>query len=160
MTVYTDRTVIQKHSGRMLMQDTPSVAPAARVSTVVAEPQAQPPTQANGPPAATAAAEPAAAAEITSTTTLVSQTLPAVPAAASVDDKSSEYTEEMQAKMGTSLTYRHEDGINYNFILPDLIVGSCLQGPEDVDRLAQEAGVTTVFSLQVRLGLWQQIISA
>jgi hypothetical protein len=51
--------------------------------------------------------------------------------------------------MGTTLTYRHEDGINYNYVLPDLIVGSCLQGPEDVDRL-QAAGVTTVFSLQVR----------
>jgi hypothetical protein len=50
--------------------------------------------------------------------------------------------------MGTTLTYRHEDGINYNYVLPDLIVGSCLQGPEDVDRL-QAAGVTTVFSLQV-----------
>ncbi|WIA29029.1 hypothetical protein OEZ86_011543 [Tetradesmus obliquus] len=61
--------------------------------------------------------------------------------------KSDEYTEEMQARMGTTLTYRHEDGINYNYVLPDLIVGSCLQGPEDVDRL-QAAGVTTVFSLQ------------
>jgi len=65
------------------------------------------------------------------------------------EEKSDEYTEEMQAKMGTTLTYRHEDGINYNFVLPDLIVGSCLQGPEDVDRLAEQAGVTTVFSLQV-----------
>lgn len=26
-----------------------------------------------------------------------------------------------------ALTYRHELGMNYNFILPDLIVGSCLQ---------------------------------
>jgi hypothetical protein len=55
----------------------------------------------------------------------------------------------MQAKMGTSLTYRHEKGINYNVILPDLIVGSCLQTPEDVDRLSAEANVATVFSLQV-----------
>lgn len=51
--------------------------------------------------------------------------------------------------MGTTLTYRHEDGINWNLVMPDLIVGSCLQGPEDADRLAA-AGVTTVFSLQVR----------
>jgi hypothetical protein len=57
----------------------------------------------------------------------------------------------MQARMGTTLTYRHEDGINWNYVLPDLIVGSCLQGPEDVDRL-QAAGVTTVFSLQVKGG--------
>lgn len=33
----------------------------------------------------------------------------------------------MQKKMGTTLTYRHELGLNYNRILPDLIVGSCLQ---------------------------------
>jgi len=33
----------------------------------------------------------------------------------------------MQAKMGTGLTYRHEDGMNWHHILPDLIVGSCLQ---------------------------------
>jgi len=26
-----------------------------------------------------------------------------------------------------ALTYRHEHGMNYNFIRPDLIVGSCLQ---------------------------------
>lgn len=39
----------------------------------------------------------------------------------------------MQARMGTSLTYRHEDGMNYDRILEDLIVGSCLQAPEDVD---------------------------
>lgn len=36
--------------------------------------------------------------------------------------------------------------------MPDLIVGSCLQGPEDADRLAA-AGVTTVYSLQV--GPWR-----
>eukprot|EP00879_Flechtneria_rotunda_P017674 GHRR01018526.1.p1 GENE.GHRR01018526.1~~GHRR01018526.1.p1 ORF type:complete len:519 (+),score=171.17 GHRR01018526.1:515-2071(+) len=64
------------------------------------------------------------------------------------DEKSDEYTEEMQAKMGTTLTYRHEDGMNYDFVLPDLIVGSCLQTAADVDKLVKEAGVTTVFSLQ------------
>lgn len=91
----------------------------------------------------------------------VATTAPAADAATSVlteaggdtankdtDEKSDEYSEEMQQKMGTLLTYRHEAGMNYNFILPDLIVGSCLQTPADVDRLA-EAGVTTVFSLQV-----------
>ena len=64
------------------------------------------------------------------------------------EEKSDEYTAEMQQKMGTTLTYRHEDGINWNTILPDLVVGSCLQTPEDADRLAA-AGITTVFSLQV-----------
>jgi len=63
------------------------------------------------------------------------------------EEKSDEYTAEMQQKMGTTLTYRHEDGINWNTILPDLVVGSCLQTPEDADRLAA-AGITTVFSLQ------------
>lgn len=63
------------------------------------------------------------------------------------EEKSDEYSDTMQKKMGTSLTYRHEDGINWNDIMPDLIVGSCLQTPEDVDRLA-EAGVTSVFCLQ------------
>jgi hypothetical protein len=68
---------------------------------------------------------------------------------APTEAKSDDYTEEMQAKMGTTLTYRHEDGINWNFITPDLIVGSCLQTPEDADKLAA-AGITTVYSLQVR----------
>jgi hypothetical protein len=54
------------------------------------------------------------------------------PASASTEKevdaaKSDEYTETMNRKMGTSLTYRHELGIDYNRILPDLIVGSCLQ---------------------------------
>jgi hypothetical protein len=55
----------------------------------------------------------------------------AVSAEKEVDSaKSDEYTETMNRKMGTSLTYRHELGIDYNRILPDLIVGSCLQvGP-------------------------------
>ncbi|KAK7391493.1 hypothetical protein VNO78_19909 [Psophocarpus tetragonolobus] len=42
---------------------------------------------------------------------------------------------------------RHELGMNYNFILPDLIVGSCLQTPEDVDKL-HRIGVKTIFCLQ------------
>uniref|UniRef100_A0A2P2KIN3 Uncharacterized protein n=1 Tax=Rhizophora mucronata TaxID=61149 RepID=A0A2P2KIN3_RHIMU len=37
--------------------------------------------------------------------------------------------------------------MNYNFIRPDLIVGSCLQTPEDVDKL-QKIGVKTIFCLQ------------
>jgi hypothetical protein len=45
------------------------------------------------------------------------------------------------------LTYRHELGMNYNFIRPDLIVGSCLQSPLDVDKL-RDIGVKTVFCLQ------------
>lgn len=70
----------------------------------------------------------------------------------SEEEKSDEYTEEMQARMGTTLTYRHEDGINWNAVTPDLIVGSCLQTPADADRLAKE-GITTVFSLQVIIAL-------
>lgn len=62
--------------------------------------------------------------------------------------KSGEYSKDMQAKMGTTLTYRHELGINWDHITSDVIVGSCLQTSADVDRLAEEAGVTTVFCLQ------------
>lgn len=35
--------------------------------------------------------------------------------------------------MGKNLVYIHEDGMNYNLIKKDIIVGSCLQQPADVD---------------------------
>lgn len=50
--------------------------------------------------------------------------------------KSDEYSSEMQSKMGGFLTYRHEDGMNFAQVLDDLIVGSCLQTPSDLDRFA------------------------
>lgn len=50
------------------------------------------------------------------------------------DGLSDEYSQEMQQRMGGALTYRHEDGINYDEILDDLIVGSCPQTPQDIDR--------------------------
>eukprot|EP00798_Chlamydomonas_sp_ICE-L_P008085 gene8085-1327_t len=37
------------------------------------------------------------------------------------DKKSDDYSADMQAKMGTTLTYNHDAGLNYNRILPDLI---------------------------------------
>lgn len=40
----------------------------------------------------------------------------------------------MQQRMGGVLTYCHEDGMNYNDIMDDLIVGSCPQKAADVDR--------------------------
>jgi hypothetical protein len=40
----------------------------------------------------------------------------------------------MQEKMGSVLTYRHEDGMNFAHVLDDLIVGSCLQTSQDLDR--------------------------
>jgi hypothetical protein len=56
------------------------------------------------------------------------------------DEKlSDEYSSEMQAKMGTSLTYVHEAGMNYNRITDSIIVGSCLQVPDDADRCAAAA---------------------
>lgn len=63
------------------------------------------------------------------------------------EEKSEIYSTNMTEAMGTVLTYRHELGMNYNFIRPDLIVGSCLQTPEDVDKLRQ-IGVKTIFCLQ------------
>lgn len=50
--------------------------------------------------------------------------------------KSEEYTDVMQSRMGGGLTYRHEDGMNYAHVLPDLIVGSCPQTAADVDTCA------------------------
>ncbi|KAG0553214.1 hypothetical protein BDA96_01G575500 [Sorghum bicolor] len=62
-------------------------------------------------------------------------------------EKSEVYSTNMTHAMGAALTYRHELGMNYNFIRPDLIVGSCLQSPLDVDKL-RKIGVKTVFCLQ------------
>lgn len=62
--------------------------------------------------------------------------------------KSALYTADMQERMGTSLSYRHEEGLNYNRIIPDLIVGSCLQTAADVDHLADHESVSTIFCLQ------------
>ncbi|KAI7998413.1 Phosphoglucan phosphatase DSP4, amyloplastic [Camellia lanceoleosa] len=45
--------------------------------------------------------------------------------------------------MGAVLTYKQELGMNYNFIRPDLIMGSCLQTPDDVDKL-RSIGVKTI----------------
>ncbi|KAL2949463.1 hypothetical protein AAZX31_20G177200 [Glycine max] len=63
------------------------------------------------------------------------------------EEKSETYSHSMTEAMGAVLTYRHELGMNYNFIRPDLIVGSCLQTPEDVDKLCR-IGVKTIFCLQ------------
>lgn len=54
----------------------------------------------------------------------------------------------MTERMGAPLTYRHEDGMNYNRILDDLIVGSCLQRPEDVDTLRSQEDVKNILCLQ------------
>lgn len=62
--------------------------------------------------------------------------------------KSEEYTDVMQHRMGTVLTYRHEDGMNYHRILDNLVVGSCLQTPMDVDRLVEKESVATILCLQ------------
>lgn len=49
-------------------------------------------------------------------------------------EKSDEYSDVMSQQMGSALSYRHEKGINFADILDNLMVGSCLQTPEDVDR--------------------------
>ena len=60
---------------------------------------------------------------------------PPLCATADTEDLSDKYTDVMQERMGSAvLTYRHEDGTNFSRILEDLIVGSCLQQPADVDR--------------------------
>jgi len=62
-------------------------------------------------------------------------------------ETSAAYSETMKAKMGSTLTYRHEDGMNYARPLHGIIVGSCLQQPSDVETLKKE-GVGIVFCLQ------------
>lgn len=66
---------------------------------------------------------------------------------ANEEEKSDVYSTNMTEAMGAVLTYRHELGMNYNFIRPDLIVGSCLQTPADVDKL-RSIGVKTIYCLQ------------
>lgn len=63
------------------------------------------------------------------------------------EEKSDVYSTNMTEAMGAVLTYRHELGMNYNFIRPDLIVGSCLQTPADVDKL-RSINVKTIYCLQ------------
>ncbi|WVY97682.1 hypothetical protein V8G54_029833 [Vigna mungo] len=63
------------------------------------------------------------------------------------EEKSETYSHNMTEAMGAVLTYRHELGMNYNFIRPDLIVGSCPQTPDDVEKL-RRIGVKTIFCLQ------------
>mmetsp|Transcript_7220 Transcript_7220/g.18554 ORF Transcript_7220/g.18554 Transcript_7220/m.18554 type:complete len:371 (-) Transcript_7220:389-1501(-) len=75
----------------------------------------------------------------------------ALAAAAEVEEeeaKSDAYSDAMQKRMGGSLQYRHEDGINWAYVLPDVIVGSCPQSAADVDRLVEEENVGVIFCLQ------------
>ncbi|CAI7756651.1 unnamed protein product, partial [Closterium sp. NIES-54] len=64
-------------------------------------------------------------------------------------EKGEEYSATMQVAMGnTALVYRHELGMNYARVLPNLIVGSCLQSPLDLDHLRDVEGVGAVQCLQ------------
>ncbi|CAK9156882.1 unnamed protein product, partial [Ilex paraguariensis] len=74
------------------------------------------------------------------------------------EEKSEIYSHDMTQAMGAGLQIYtthikltapdlHELGMNYNFIRSDLIVGSCLQTPGDVDKL-RSVGVKTIFCLQ------------
>jgi hypothetical protein len=61
-----------------------------------------------------------------------------------VEGRSDEYSKAMDNTMGANATikgkrlvYNHEDGMNYDLITKDIIVGSCLQVPEDVDRYGE-----------------------
>lgn len=64
-----------------------------------------------------------------------------------MEGKSDTYSHNMTEAMGAVLTYKHHLGMNYDFIRPDLIVGSCLQSAEDVNKL-RKIGVKTIFCLQ------------
>lgn len=62
-------------------------------------------------------------------------------------ETSAKYSETMKKQMGSSLIYKHEDGMNFAKCFERIIVGSCLQSPADVDTLKSE-GVGVVFCLQ------------
>lgn len=64
------------------------------------------------------------------------------------EETTDEYSKTMQDKMGSKLSYVHENGINFDRIGSDLIVGSCLQSAADVDTLRTEHSVGTVLCLQ------------
>jgi len=64
-----------------------------------------------------------------------------------MNDTSSSYTKTMMAKMGSTLEYKHEDGMNYARVSPNLFVGSCLQTAKDVETLHGEK-VGVIFCLQ------------
>jgi len=67
---------------------------------------------------------------------------------------SDSYTAEMQEKMeDDSLVYRHDKGMNYAYLTDDVIIGSCLQTPSDVDKLVEKEGVTTILCLQEDVNL-------
>jgi hypothetical protein len=61
-----------------------------------------------------------------------------------VEARSDEYSKAMDETMGANATikgkrlvYDHDEGMNYDLITEDIIVGSCLQVAEDVDRYAR-----------------------
>ncbi|CAJ1404563.1 unnamed protein product [Effrenium voratum] len=66
---------------------------------------------------------------------------------ADAKETSEKYSDTMKKQMGSSLIYKHEAGMNYAKCFERIIVGSCLQGPADVDTLQKE-GVGIVFCLQ------------
>jgi protein-tyrosine phosphatase len=54
----------------------------------------------------------------------------------------------MQSRMGGSLSYEHDRGMNYTRITPQLIVGSCLQSQRDAQLLRKFEKVRSVLCLQ------------
>ena len=58
------------------------------------------------------------------------------------------YNKAMAEYSKTPFEYRHELGLYYHFILPNLIVGTQPQTREDIDRLKDVEGVTCMFDTQ------------
>ena len=59
------------------------------------------------------------------------------------------YNKAMAEYSKTPFEYRHELGLYYHFILPNLIVGTQPQTREDIDRLKDVEGVTCMFDTQI-----------
>ena len=64
------------------------------------------------------------------------------------DPETEAYNVEMSRRMGTTIEYRHDLGVNYTLVADDVIVGSFPQRPRDLDHLADVAGVTAIINLQ------------
>eukprot|EP00854_Cymbomonas_tetramitiformis_P006210 gene6210-7442_t len=50
--------------------------------------------------------------------------------------------------MGSDICYNHELGMNYTYILPELVVGSVPQTTEDINHLSEKVGITAILNLQ------------
>lgn len=66
----------------------------------------------------------------------------------SIHAQTDSYNAEMRSRMGSDICYHHELGMNYTYILPELIVGSVPQTTDDINHLSEKVGITAILNLQ------------